>query len=162
MDTKAIAVYLNHHLAGAAAGVATLDTLRAYPAVSAEAGRLYDEVQADKRELEDIIRRLGAEEGPARRVAGWVGEKVAEAKIFIDDPKGGLLREFELIEFIAIGVHGKRALWESLRAVSGEFLPLQTVDFDRLAARADDQRARLESLRLAAARRALTPAPRSD
>ena len=154
MDKHALSVYLNHHLAAASAGVSTLARLQEHAGLGEEPKRLHDEVQADKRELEDIIRRLGIAESTIGQAAGWVAEKIAEARIFIDDR--GALREFELLEYIAIGVHGKRALWTALQSIADDCLPLQVIDFDRLIERADEQRARIETLRRGAALRALS------
>ncbi|HEX4347818.1 MAG TPA: hypothetical protein VHZ73_09610, partial [Vicinamibacterales bacterium] len=143
------------HLAGATAGVATLAALQSHPALGPEPKRLHDDIQEDKRALEDIIRRLGIVESAVRQAAGWVAERVAEAKILVDDPSSGALRELELLESIAIGVHGKRCLWTTLQSLADDGLPLQTIDFARLVERADDQRVRIEALRMNAARRAL-------
>ena len=57
---------------------------------------------------------------------------------------------------LVIGVTGKLALWESLRSAVGE--SLDGISFAELAARADDQRSRLEVLRKRAAAEAFVSA----
>jgi hypothetical protein len=155
MSTYGLAVYLNDHLAGAAAGVALLASLAERPSISGPAKALHDEVLDDKRELERLMERLGVAKSAVRQGAGWLSEKLAELKTRVDDPSGGTLHEFELLEAISLGVHGKRSLWTTLKTASASAAALDGVDFDRLITRADDQRARLETLRLAAAQRAL-------
>jgi hypothetical protein len=54
-----------------------------------------------------------------------------------------------------LGVTGKLGLWRALQRVAPEIDGLDGFDFAALAARADDQRARLEDLRLSAAAEAL-------
>jgi hypothetical protein len=57
-----------------------------------------------------------------------------------------------------LGIEGKRTLWRTLLAVAEEKPALRKVDFARLDQRADDQRKRVKSLRIQAARDALSPA----
>ena len=57
------------------------------------------------------------------------------------------------LEGLVIGVTGKLALWESLRAAVGE--AVDGIDFAELAERAGDQRARLERAARARRRRGL-------
>jgi hypothetical protein len=75
----------------------------------------------------------------------------------VDDPSGGALRLLEALEAVAVGIHGKRSLWQALAAASEGASALRTIDYVRLTARADDQRNRVEGLRLDAAREALNP-----
>jgi hypothetical protein len=71
----------------------------------------------------------------------------------VDDPSGGRLKLLESLEAVAVGIHGKGSLWRALAAAS---VPgLTEADYDRLAARADEQRQRIEAARLDAARAAL-------
>jgi hypothetical protein len=65
----------------------------------------------------------------------------------------GRVLGFQALEFLAIGVWGKRALWRALRATEGldARLGASAADFDRLIRRAEEQHERIEALRLTAA-----------
>jgi hypothetical protein len=54
-----------------------------------------------------------------------------------------------------VGIEGKRALWLALEAMADSGEPLEGFDFRALAERAESQRQRLETHRLAAASDAL-------
>jgi hypothetical protein len=66
------------------------------------------------------------------------------------------MRLFEGLEALALGIQGKRALWNALAVASKAEPGLQGVDYDRLAESAENQYRRVEVLRLDAAREALT------
>jgi hypothetical protein len=66
------------------------------------------------------------------------------------------LARLEKLEALALGIDGKRALWRSFLAIA-EIPALQKVDFAKLNQRAEDQRKRVEDLRIEAAREALLP-----
>ena len=66
-----------------------------------------------------------------------------------------------LAESLALGIEGKLALWEALRAVAPEYPQLTGVDLVGLAERAREQRGRVETVRLGAARRAFGVRPDS-
>jgi hypothetical protein len=56
-------------------------------------------------------------------------------------------------ETLALGIEGKLALWAALLAVASAYPQLIEDDLVRLASRAREQRGRIETIRLAAARR---------
>jgi hypothetical protein len=62
-------------------------------------------------------------------------------------------------ETLALGIEGKVALWEALLAVASAYPQLAESDLSRLAVRAREQRGRIETVRLAAARRSFTSQP---
>jgi hypothetical protein len=64
---------------------------------------------------------------------------------------------FEALEFLALGNHGKLALWRALAEIGPADPRLTDMDFDQLAARAETQHAKVEERRLEAARTALRP-----
>lgn len=146
-----LATYLNDHLAGSTAALELLEHLeRTHPDLAPFLAALRRDIADDRRELEALMARVGAAPGAARRAAAWVAEKVARLKLSVDDPSGGGLRLLESLEAVAIGIHGKGALWRALRVVPAARGP----DYDRLVARADEQRERVEAARLDAARAA--------
>lgn len=146
-----LATYLNDHLAGATAVLDLLEHLeRAHADLAPFLAPLRGDIEADRRELEAVIARLGATRSVLRRAAGWVAEKFARLKLAADDPSGDRLKLLESLEAVAVGIHGKWCLWAALKEVPAAAGP----DYDRLIRRADEQRRRLEPIRLDASRRA--------
>lgn len=162
MADKHLATYLNDHLAGAAAAIELLEHLEAAHA-GTDLGRfaagLRAEVAADRRELETVMARLDVAESRTRKAAAWLGEKVTDLKLRLDDPSGKELRLLETLEALSLGIEGKRSLWRSLAAAAESQPGLQVADYPRLIRSAEDQRDRVETERLNAARKALTLEP---
>jgi len=94
-------------------------------------------------------------ESRPRQATAWLAEKTTQLKLLLDDPSGGSLRLLEGLEAVAIGIAGKQALWRSLASVAADVPELQGVDYERLLQRSQDQRQRVEVLRLEAAKAAL-------
>ncbi len=145
-----LTIYLNDHLAGSVIALEMLDDLASDP----ELANLRREIQADREVLERLMARTGVEVSQPRQAAAWLTEKLGDVKFYLDDPEQGALRRLEMLETIAMGIFGKEALWASLQhAMPGNPL-LQTEDFTALRLRAQQQRERIEPLRLAAAKAA--------
>jgi hypothetical protein len=159
-----LATYLNDHLAGSTAAIEMLTTLEAEPGFEQWARSVREDVARDQQELEALMERLGVARSPARRLAGWMGEKLAKAKMRLDDREGGALRLLELLEVLALGIHGKQALWRALQSASAILPALRVADYSRLIARAEEQRADVEARRLRQADAAFGPdvAPRQE
>lgn len=149
--------YLSDHVAGAAAGLALVrhcrDVHRGTPAGPVFAGLVAD-IEQDEAWLRQVCDRLDVEPSRVKQAAALLGERATRAK-----PNGRLLGSSPLsrlveLEALCSGIAGKRSLWRSLReALPGE--PLETVTLAELVERADDQHARLESIRPAIAAAAL-------
>ena len=158
MAGEHIATYLNDHLAGAAGAFELLEHLESEHA-GTEVGRLAAglraDVEADRQALEAIMERLDIARSRTRKAAAWIGEKAAELKLRLDDPAGGSLRLFESLEALSLGIEGKRSLWRALAAAAEEAPDLRVADYEVLIRRAEEQRSRVETARLEAARRAL-------
>jgi hypothetical protein len=101
------------------------------------------------------MRQAGIAQSTARQAAAWVAEKLAELKTRIDDRSGGALQRLELIEALALGIEGKRALWTALQTAAANVPPLRGVNYARLIERAGEQRRTVEVRRLQAAGDAL-------
>ncbi len=84
---------------------------------------------------------------------------MALLKLQLDDAAGGQLLLFEALEFLVIGLEGKRALWEALAAVAEEDSELQGIDYTDLIQRSKAQHRRVEELRREAAKMAFRPTP---
>ncbi|HEX6862545.1 MAG TPA: hypothetical protein VF414_07015 [Thermoanaerobaculia bacterium] len=158
MAREHIATYLNDHLAGATGAVELLEHLEKEHA-GTEVGRLAAglraDVEADRQTLESLMERLEVGRSRTRKAAAWLGEKAAELKLRLDDPAGGSLRLFESLEVLSLGIEGKRSLWRALAAAAEEAPHLRVADYEGLIRRAEEQRSRVETARLEAARRAL-------
>lgn len=101
--------------------------------------------------------RLRIAESRTRKATAWLAEKVTEIKLRLDDPGDGPLRLLEALEALSLGIEGKGAMWRALAAAAKEEPVLQVADYEGLARRAEEQRRRVEAVRLEAARRALIP-----
>ena len=99
--------------------------------------------------------RQHIEESRVRKAGGWIADRIAEIKLEVDDDEKGGLRRLERLEALAIGIDGKIALWRALEAAARTNAELGQLDYERLSQRARDQRARVETLRVQAAREAL-------
>ena len=153
-----LSTYLNDHLGGANAGVEMArrlqDELRGEPD-AAVLGQLAQEVEEDLETLRGLVEAVGSTPNPVKQAAGWVAEKAQRLGVAADTPTGSpyLTRLLEA-ESLSLGVEGKLGLWLALMEVVPAHPQLATVNLPMLAARARDQRRRVEEVRLAAARRA--------
>ncbi len=154
-----LGVYLNDHLAGSTAALEVLAELERQEGPGSWTSRLRFEIAADRKELEQLMQQTQITPSNARRAVAWLTEKLAELKTRLDDRNGGRLRRLELIEALALGIDGKRALWMALQSVAAEMPALQTADYPRLIDRATEQRRTVETWRLQAAEDALRNLP---
>lgn len=123
------------------------------------AANLLVEIETDRDTLRQIAERVGAGASTLKELTAWVGEKVSRLKPRHDAGNG--LGTFEALEFLALGIHGKLALWRAFAAVAPSDPQLAGMDFEQLAARAETQHAEVEQRRLEAAYTALRPGARS-
>ena len=153
-----IATYLNDHLAGSVVAIELMENLEAAyegKAIARFIAQLRSEVEADRKELEDLMSRLKVSESRTRKASAWLTEKFTELKLRRDDPARGDLRLFESLEALSLGIEGKRSLWLALSAAADVSPALRIVDYPRLIQRAEEQRRRAEAERLAVAKAAL-------
>jgi hypothetical protein len=153
-----LAIYLNDHLAGATGALELLAHLQEAYAGTPMADfltQLHADIDADHHELRHLIDRLGMTESIPRKLTAWLGEKVAELKLHMDDNASGSFRLFEGLEALVVGIEGKRALWQALATASEVVPELNGVDYVGLAQRAQQQHDRVEEQRINAAKQAL-------
>ena len=159
MAHEHLTTYLNDHLAGSVVALELLDHLQATHAGS-ELGtffkQLSSDIAADRDELQGLMERLEISESRTRKASAWFTEKVTELKLRLDDPKDGSLRLFESLEALSLGIEGKRSLWIALIAAAEQSPSLRILDYERLEERAQEQRDRVENLRIATAKKTLT------
>src|SRR5580704_6444415 len=161
MNARHLTNYMKDHFAGSVAAVELLNHL-----ILSHRGktheqffiRLRQEVGEDQEVLQGLLHDLDAEGGALRNTTAFLSEKLARIKLLLEDPAGGQLARLEKLEALALGIEGKRTLWRTLLAVAEEKPALHKVDFAGLDQRADDQRKRVEALRIEAALDAFAPA----
>jgi hypothetical protein len=158
MTDDNLATYLNDHLAGAVMALELLDQLVTAHSRS-ELGdffhQLHSDIAADRDELRGLMERLEISESGTRKASAWLAEKITQLKLKFDDPKGGSFRLFESLEALSLGIEGKRSLWITLMTVSAKSTSLEILDYERLRDRAQEQRDRVDKLRLEIAGKAL-------
>jgi hypothetical protein len=155
---KLLSVYLQDHHAGAVTGLNLARRVAGEnedTPYGQELARIAAEIEADQRTLEELMTKLDVGTDRVKDTVAWGGEKLGRlkpnARWFSYSPLSRLLE----LEGLVIGVTGKLELWRALQRVAPEIEGLDGFDFVTLAARAEDQRARLEDLRLSAAAEAL-------
>ena len=154
-----LAIYLNDHLGGATAGrelagrAAHNNRASSYGSFLAD---LADQIDTDRRSLLEIMRVLNVRVDRIKILAGWGAEKVGRLKF------NGRLRGYSPLsrivelEALSLGVHGKLALWRTLRELDLAELRSGPVPLTDLIGRAEQQLAGLESHRLQAVAEALS------
>jgi hypothetical protein len=148
MSKSYLETYLNDHLAGASAAVEMLGLLRQIDPGNDWTG-IEAEIVQDRLELQQLMKRANIGESRTRQAVAWLSEKLTELKSRLDDESGGPLRRLELVELLGLGIDGKRALWAALQTAADVTPALRDADYDRLIRRAEQQRATVETRRLA-------------
>ncbi len=159
INVKLLGIYLQDHLAGSTAGVELFRRAAGAHKGSALGDALEAltlEVTSDQQALEAVMGVLGVGPDRVKTAVAWAGEKVGRLKL-----NGALLHRSPLsdvveLEAMRLAVEGKAAGWRLLQALADSDPRLAQVDLDDLLQRADDQIARVESLRLTVAQDRLT------
>ena len=157
MSDQTLSAYLNDHLAGSVGAIAMVER-----AIEETAGTLFGrrleeilkEIRKDQVVVQDLIDRVGSKENPLKKAGAWLAEKAGRMKLGGTDEPGELAR-LEVLETLAMGIQGKRALWRALRVVVNKHPVLHDLDLDLLERRAVEQHDRVEEWRLEAAREVL-------
>jgi hypothetical protein len=147
-----LGIYLNDHLAGSTGGVETARRARGSNEGNEFGGplsQLCEEIESDRESLERVMKECGVGRSRIKPAIGWLGEKLGRLK-----PNGQLrgyspLSRVVELELLLLGITGKLRLWLLLDELVGED---SSADFKALAARAEDQRSRVEALQVRAAR----------
>ena len=152
---KALASYLNDHLAGAVAALELLAHL-----IATHKGQplqeffvdLRRDIEADVNVLRKLIGTMPARESVLRKTVAWIAEKFASSKFAAAGEEIGGLGLVQALETLALGIRGKQLLWRALAA--SDWPASQDVDLAQLEARAIEQQDRVEAKRLDAVRQA--------
>lgn len=158
MAGKFLRIYLQDHLAGSTGGVelarrtAGANRGTTYGDIVA---KLADEIEADRRALEEIMDDLGVGADRAKNLALWAAEKAGRLKL------NGQLRGYSplsrLVEFEGLisGINGKLSLWRALLQIAPDEPRLEADRLGQLLERGQQQLGTVEGLRDRAARDAL-------
>src|SRR5215204_3933906 len=105
--------------------------------------------------FEQIMDRLGLRRSRIKPALAVAAERVGRLKLNGRLTSYSPLSRFAELDFLAIGIEGKKQLWENLRDCAELATRLPDVDFDRLVERAQRQRDEIEPFRRAAGDAAL-------
>lgn len=153
MSTSPLTTYLNDHLAGAASAIALLEEGRSRHADDALGpffDRLLGAVERDRGTLRDVFARAGGTESSVKEAAGWLFGKASQIKIRY--ATASQLAVLEILDGLALGIEGKRALWTALDAACASDPRFEGIDFPALLRRAERQHAEVEAKRVEVAR----------
>jgi hypothetical protein len=159
MAQEQLATYLNDHLAGSVVALEMLEhleTVHSGDSLSSFFRDLRADVASDREELERLMKQLNIDQSRTRKASAWLTEKLTELKLRFDDPKSGALLLLESLEALSLGIEGKRSLWITLASISETRPSLRIADYHHLQQRAQEQRDRVEDLRIKTALTALT------
>lgn len=154
MNTELLGIYLNDHLAGAMAGT---ELARRISRTNPELRDLADDVEADRKELLDVMHVLGVAPRPHKAAIGWLAEKAGRLKL-----NGRLLGRSPLsdvleLESLRLSIESNGAMWKALR----ELPELDKERYDRLLRRAEGQSDLVEQHRIRIAPKAFN-APKAS
>lgn len=113
-------------------------------------------IAEDVATFERIMDRLGIPRSRVKRLAATASERIGRLKLNGRLVKYSPLSRFVELDFLAMGIEGKKILWINLRDFAGLAERVPDVDFDGLIERAQRQRDELEPFRAAAGREALS------
>jgi hypothetical protein len=145
-----LATYLNDHLAGSTLALELLGRMIGEyqgTELAAFLSGLREEIEADRRTLEQIMASLDVSPDRPKLAVAWLGEKLGRLK-----PNGQLRGRSPLtplveLESLVLGINGKLLMWLAFREVG-----IAADRVDELIARAERQRDEVERHRIAAAR----------
>ena len=110
----------------------------------AVSAHLLHEIEADRETLRRIADSVGAGTSALKEIGAWAEEKISRLKLRDLDENG--LGLFEALEFLELGIHGKRALWSALVAIAPADARLRGIDFSSLCERAEAQETEVGTL----------------
>jgi hypothetical protein len=157
MDRKLLRIYMQDHLAGATGGLELARRARGSNEGTAYGdafARLAGEIEADRNELESLMKELGFGADRAKNLVFWAAEKAGRLKLNGSLTSYSPLSRLIEVEGLITGVNGKRSLWLNVLQVVEAEPKLDAERLRRLAQRAEEQLGTLHDLRARAAREA--------
>ena len=158
MDDRLLRIYMNDQLA---LGIAWREVARRSQRsnegseLGATLARVAEAIAEDVATFEDIMERLGMPKSPIKSTLAVVGERLGRLKLNGRVRSYSPARRLVWLDFLAMGIDGKKLLWANLRDLAGLSARLPDIDFDRLIERAQWQRDEIEPFRIDAGRQAL-------
>jgi hypothetical protein len=155
-----LTIYLQDHYGGACFGLELARRARGENEGS-ELGdvlaRIAEEIEEDRTDLREIMRRFDIGPDRLKVLAGWATEKAGRLKL-----NGRLLGYAPLspvleVEGLIAGIRGKLALWRALQQLAPDEPRLDAAELERLAARAETQIALLSEQHERLTAEVLTP-----
>ena len=159
MADDLLGVYLNDHLAGAAAGTELSEKLRDNnqgTELGTFMAALHRDIEQDRATLEELMGLLEIERHRVKQAAGWVLEKLTRLRLNPALSGSADLTRMLETEALSLGIEGKQAMWLALKEAAARDQRLAGTDYDRLIERASSQRQALEPHRVAAALQAFS------
>lgn len=156
--SEPLAAYLHDHLAGSNFAIELLENLKEKYAGEPTGKFAAAELKLllrDEGLLRRIIDRVGAEASTLKEAAAWVAEKASRIKL--RHPSSREFGIFESLELLALGIHGRVALWRVLAVIAPNDDRVTGENYESLAAEAQAQHDRVEERRLEIAPSALRP-----
>ncbi|QXJ21859.1 hypothetical protein AGRA3207_002762 [Actinomadura graeca] len=154
-DRTLLGIYLNDHLAGAAAGV---ELARRVAATHDDPGGrlrgLADDIAADRGALLSITMSLGIPVRRYKSMAMWAMEKAGRLKFNGRLRSRSPLSDLLELEAMRVAVEGKAACWRTLLTLADDEPDLDAAELRVLEGRAQAQILLLEELRVEAAGKA--------
>jgi len=148
-----LAIYLRDHHAGASAGAALAQRAARNGAGldhGAELAEIARQIGDDRKTLERLMARLGVRPSAIKVAGARAGEVVGRLKLNGRLRQRSPLSNVVELEAMALGIIGKRKLWEALAGIPG-LQETGGVDLVELEARARQQHDRVETIRREAA-----------
>lgn len=142
--------YLNHHLAGAEGGyriAARLAETATDPAEKIFFHGLRDTIAEERGSLEEMITDAEFEVKTLQKVTGAAASRISLWGMAMEGSDNGDLGRFEMVELLAIGIHGKHLLWKIMRNLSLTSPFWNEHDFEKLTENAAAQEASIEIYR---------------
>ena len=151
-----LSVYLHDHLSGADMAINLLEAMddgKLSSPGSEFVSPLLAEIHQDRDLLQQLVDKISSSRPLLKEAAAWIGEKAVRTKFVSEEKAFG---EFQALEFLALGILGKQALWCALQVAARLDARLRELDFERLILRAKAQHAVVEERRLSLASTAFT------
>ena len=164
MDERLLRIYLNDELfLGTAGRELAKRSQRANRGTELGAflDRLVPEISEDVATLERFMQRLGVRRSQVKRTLAVVGERVGRLKLNGRVRGYSPLSRLWELEVLALGIEGKRLLWQNLRDATDAPTRAPEIDLGALIERAERQRAAIEPFRADAARTAFASTQRT-
>ncbi len=107
-------------------------------------------IAEDVETFQTLMHRLGIRTNWVKIGLGIAAERLGRLKLNGRVARYSPLSRFVELEFLAMGIDGKKQMWTTLRDLAALAARLPDVDFDQLIERAERQRAELEPFRVRA------------